>query len=389
MKITKFFRQYLVGSIILLLLLPCINLRAQDFSDLEFGTDTTLEIVTWNIEWFPKNGQTTVNDVSLILDAMDADLIAVQEIDDKTVFSQMIDALDGWNAYFLYGEYNSLAYIYKEETVELIDVYEIFSEEWRVFPRSPLVIEFLYKGDAFIVINNHLKCCGDGILDLLDDWDEEKRRYDACNMMEDFIQTSHPDDRVILTGDLNDILTDIPANNVFNVFLEQPEAFLFADMDIAQGSISQWSYPNWPSHLDHLLISDELFDIFSAEGSEVQTIRLDDYYSGGMGEYDDRVSDHRPVGLKLAFPEVFGTDDRSLAQNQIKIYPNPANNSIRIKGWNKSTSDYRIFTTSGKEVMSGTHIAGETIDISHLRPGLYFMSLKSENGSKVMKLVKK
>jgi len=372
----------------ILLLTVSVLTKAQNFSNLEFGTDTTLEIVTWNIEWFPKNGQTTVNDVSLIIDAMDADLIAVQEIDDKTVFSQMIDALDGWSAYFLYGEYNSLAYIYKEETVELIDVYEIFSEEWRVFPRSPLVIEFLYKGDAFIVINNHLKCCGDGILDLLDDWDEEKRRYDACNMMEDFIQTSHPDDRVILTGDLNDILTDIPANNVFNVFLEQPEAFLFADMDIAQGSISQWSYPNWPSHLDHLLISDELFDIFSAEGSEVQTIRLDDYYSGGMGEYDARVSDHRPVGLKLAFPQVFGTDDRSLAQNQIKIYPNPVDIKIHIKGGNETISEYRIFTAGGIEAMSGTYTAGETIDVSKLRPGLYFISLINGDQRPVFKLIK-
>lgn len=373
---------------LILLLFVSFNLKAQNFSDLEFGTDTTLEIVTWNIEWFPKNGQITVNDVSLIIDAMDADLIAVQEIDDKTVFSQMIDALEGWDAYFLYGEYNSLAYIYKEETIELIDVYEIFTGEYRAFPRSPLVFEFRYKDVPFVVINNHFKCCGDEILNLLDEWDEETRRYDACNLLEEFIQDNHPDDRVIVTGDLNDILTDEPENNVFSVFLEQPEAFLFADMEIAQGSSSQWSYPNWPSHLDHMLISNELFDSFYAEGSEVETIRLDDYYTGGMSEYDNRVSDHRPVGLKLFLPDIFGFADNSLDQYQISIYPNPADNRIQIIGLNEKASEYRIFNASGIEAWSGTYTSGEALDVSNLSPGLYFISLVSDNGNTVIKLVK-
>ena len=33
----------------------------QDFDELFFGTDDALDIMTWNIEWFPKNGQITIN----------------------------------------------------------------------------------------------------------------------------------------------------------------------------------------------------------------------------------------------------------------------------------------------------------------------------------------
>ena len=33
-------------------------------------------------------------------------------------------------------------------------------------------------------------------------------------------------------------------------------------MNIALGPSSNWSYPTWPSHLDHILISDEVFDEF-------------------------------------------------------------------------------------------------------------------------------
>ena len=77
--------------------------------------------------------------------------------------------------------------------------------------------------------------------------------------------------------------------------------YSFSDMEIAEGSSVYWSYPSWPSHLDHILITNELFDEFILEDSDVQTLCVDDILDGGWSEFDDRVSDHRPVGLKLAF----------------------------------------------------------------------------------------
>ena len=41
--------------------------------------------MTWNIEWFPKNGQTTVDSVSTIIQALDMDLYAFQEISDTNM----------------------------------------------------------------------------------------------------------------------------------------------------------------------------------------------------------------------------------------------------------------------------------------------------------------
>ena len=50
-------------------LIGCISLTAQSIEDISFGTETTLDIVTWNIERFPKNGQTTIDYVIEIIDA--------------------------------------------------------------------------------------------------------------------------------------------------------------------------------------------------------------------------------------------------------------------------------------------------------------------------------
>ena len=106
---------------------------------------------------------------------------------------------------------------------------------------------------------------------------------------------------MILLGDFNDELTDPDTTNVFKVFINNPEKYKFVDMNIAYGSSANWSYPGWPSHLDHILITNELFDEFENSSLTVQTIHVEDYFEGGWNEYDNYISDHRPVGLSLKF----------------------------------------------------------------------------------------
>ncbi|HBE11943.1 MAG TPA: hypothetical protein DCY76_05855, partial [Flavobacteriales bacterium] len=60
--------------------------HGQTLDDLEFGLPNTLDIATWNIEWFPKNGNATIERVQTIIQNLDIDLWAIQEIDDTTAF---------------------------------------------------------------------------------------------------------------------------------------------------------------------------------------------------------------------------------------------------------------------------------------------------------------
>tara|TARA_B100000315_G_scaffold218843_1_gene220398 strand:- start:25365 stop:25961 length:597 start_codon:yes stop_codon:yes gene_type:complete len=120
-------------------------------------------------------------------------------------------------------------------------------------------------------------------------------------LLKEYIDTNFPNNNVIVLGDLNDILTDDSENNVFQMIINDTENYLFADMEIAEGSSSEWSYPWWPSHIDHILITNELFDEFENNSSEVQTIKIDEYMDGGFDEYYENISDHRPVAMKLEF----------------------------------------------------------------------------------------
>jgi len=286
-------------KIIFSLLISAQLLNGQSLEDLDFGTDSTFEVVSWNIEWFPKNGQVTADSVKTIIQSLAADVYALQEIDDTTLLKQVVSTIPGYSCYFKSTYYGGLAYVYNTNTVQVNKKYEIYTSQpfWNTFPRSPQVLELTFNNEDYVILNNHFKCCGDGTLNTNDPNDEEMRRLSAVTLLKQYIDSLFIDERVIIVGDLNDILTDPSANNVFNSLLNDSD-YLFVDFPIALGSSSNFSYPSWPSHLDHILISNELFADFSKPNSWLSCIRIDDYMSS-WNAYDNNISDHRPIGLRL------------------------------------------------------------------------------------------
>ena len=100
-----------------------------------------------------------------------------------------------------------------------------------------------------------------------------------------------------MLGDFNDDIVESNQNNVFIDFINDSENYFFADTHIANGPSSDWSFPNWPSHLDHILITNELFDDVNNENTF--TFKIDDYMNG-WSNYDYYISDHRPVAINVS-----------------------------------------------------------------------------------------
>ncbi len=277
---------------------PC-DYIIEDFSEINisnsinFGTDSTLDIITWNIEGFPKHSSTVDYLVELI-NMMDVDIIALQEIESASEFQNLINSLNNYIGVITNSaSYNiNLAFLYSNN-LEVEATYEIFTDNWWSFPRSPLVAHIIWNEKDIYIINNHFKAMGGT--------ENEDRRKSASEKLEDYVNEYLSVENVIILGDLNDELNEDPSNNVFQNFINDASNFKFTDMDIAYSSSSNWSYPSWPSHLDHILITNELFDEFENEGSSVQTIRLEEYFDNGWIDYEKYISDHRPVGLSLKF----------------------------------------------------------------------------------------
>ena len=272
------------------------------FAGATVGTDTTLEIMTWNLEHFAKQGEATVNAVVQAVEAMDVDIIALQEIQNFTYFRQMRQALESWDGdrATSAGYDINLAFLYRiDGELEVESVYEILVEFRREFPRRPLVLEGRYNDVPIVVINNHYKCCGNGTIDEEDEWDEETRRRDASLLLDEFIRNNYEGKHVIVVGDFNDSLTDTPATNVFQTFIGAPDDYRFVDMGIAEGPGSGWSFPGWPSHLDHILVGGSLFEALDGDESSIMVVPLHTYMLHGLSDYDPLISDHLPVALKL------------------------------------------------------------------------------------------
>ena len=258
-------------------------------NSIQLGTESTLDIITWNIEQFPKNNL-TVSYLAELIDSMNVDIIAMQEIwgDGASVsFENLKTKLDGWDGS---RESSGLAYLYKTELTinsltEINDLNEII--------RTPYLLSLTWGGQNIYVINNHFKAFGGA--------ENEAERKIASEKIENYINEYLEDLNVIVLGDLNDELND--SMNVFQNFINDSTNYKFVDMDLAYGSKANWSYPGWPSHLDHILITNELFDEFDNEGSSVQTIRLEEYFDNDWTEYENYISDHRPVGLRLKFSQ--------------------------------------------------------------------------------------
>ncbi|MHC1775418.1 MAG: endonuclease/exonuclease/phosphatase family protein [Lentimicrobium sp.] len=358
---------------------------SQNIGDLSFGTDSTLEVITWNLENFPKEDQTTMDYVSQIVTALDADIIALQEIYDLTMFYQMLENTDGYSGFIVPGNYTDLAYIYKSSSIEINDIYEIYttSAYWTPFPRPPLVIDFNFNGYNFIVINNHLKCCGDGSMDPGDPDDEETRRFRANNLITQFIDEYFPDKMVFIVGDMNDELTDDADDNVFRIMLEDPDNYLFADYEIASGNSNNWSYPTWPSHLDHIAITNELFAALENEGSEIQVLKIEESIAGGWWAYEDNISDHRPVAIKLLLPADLGIGGPEAVAGRFVCFPNPMNQATTFTLPSYSGSaEISICNLHGQIIYKETLAKNQksiSFDTNSIREGIYFARLVVNN----------
>ncbi|MDP8267215.1 MAG: endonuclease/exonuclease/phosphatase family protein [Candidatus Tenebribacter davisii] len=295
--------------IIIFALLLTISLWADELPKIEYdklqvGAEETLEVMTWNLQNFPKS-EFTIDYAANVINAVDADIIGLQEMESDSAFFCLLKQLNdldkhNWSGYRANRNYwkQELAFIYKTDLIGVDKIYEIFYGDHKPFPRSPLVIEFTYAEHDIIIINNHLKA--------MPGLKNEVRRRDAVKKLDEYIIGEHPDANVIVLGDLNDTLTDAAEQNVFTTFLDKPKEYKFVDLEIANNDSADWSYPYWKyrGHIDHILISNELYDEFNNADNFVKVITIDKFMEGGGDARYKYITDHRPVTIKLKFPEV-------------------------------------------------------------------------------------
>jgi endonuclease/exonuclease/phosphatase family metal-dependent hydrolase len=292
----------LIITITLLFISACEkpNIPPESPADIEvtkFGMESRFEIATWNIENFPLKDEQTIAALKTVIEKIDVDFIAVQEIASVSDFNSLLNMLPGWSGgyssdVYSSGNYQKTGYLYKTAMISVSDVHNIFENDSYVFPRPPLMLYVSIKDRSgtpfdFNLIVMHLKAMGGEA--------NETRRRAAIDTLKYFIDSeiaAGADADFIVLGDWNDHLSDDRVHNVFQKMLDDSLNYQF----LTQSLQDQYTYisTRYPKSLiDHILITSDVKTEYGKGLTKV--LYLDDEYE----DYKEFISDHRPVVVKF------------------------------------------------------------------------------------------
>ncbi len=354
----------------------------------DVSKDETFDIATWNIEWFgdtsngPENDALQLENVIQVIETMDMDLYALQEISNPILFRTLVESLESYNGFISnYSQSQKVAFLYKTSTIDSISTaYVATSGRW-ANGRDPFQFEFdaRINGETRRIkaVNFHAKA-------FASQQDYDQRRADAI-VLKQYADTRKASDRMILIGDYNDdVIESTWAGLVtpYEMFNTDP------DYTIVTRTLSEQGFTSFRSvsMIDHITINSNLFSehLFGAEQIE---------NTGYIGSYLTTTSDHYPVWTRFRFSTSTSMDEPSILPDRVELnqnYPNPFNPSTVI-GFSLPTQDnvtLEIFDVTGRMVASiyrdQTLAAGyhtTTFNADALSSGIYVTRLITSNGS--------
>jgi exonuclease III len=257
--------------------------------------DNTLEVVTWNLEWFgntdkgPDDEELQLQNALKIIDKMGKpDIIVFEEITTRSHFENLASQA-GYHVYLSPGsDYHQKIGVFYSDQVLLVDSSKqiLVDQKHQFAQRPPVLTKFNHAavGD-FNVIGFHLKAHIPSAT-TEQKQDSYDRRKLASELISNYIKDSLNSDKVIVLGDWND---DIDISNYddkvtpFTILLED-QTVDFVTKYLSYGLNKSSKYG---SVIDHILISNELFSDYDGCGI-FNTMDL------GL-DYIESTSDHFPV----------------------------------------------------------------------------------------------
>jgi endonuclease/exonuclease/phosphatase family metal-dependent hydrolase len=330
------------------------------------GSESTLDIATWNVRDFPRAGTATIDTLAILIRDLQLDIIGIEEITDTAAFASLLARLPGWAGVYAPSYAGSIlkdGILYRTDQISLISYEAMFFGDTYQFPRQPLrctIQANLPSGSFdFYLIVLHLKA---GSTD-----SDVNRRQSAMIMLKNYLDVnvpSLPDRDWLVIGDYNDQVDDPQSSNVFFGFLQDTTNYRILTLPLA-GNPYWASYPSYNSLIDHILITSDALSEYGENG-QTQTLRLDDEYS----RYSTVISDHRPVLSRF-------TSMQTGIENQVEIpqafslssYPNPFNATANISARVNQAAQIKLelYDCLGRKQM--------TLADQYLEPGSYIYKL--------------
>lgn len=342
---------------------------------------STLDIVSWNIEYFgaPYNSGPTDKDLQefntkRIMRMLNADLYGVLEVVDSMRFRRLVDSL-GQNEYgFVIAPFCSgnstgtgaswtsgqkTAFIYRKSIFTNVRTRGIMRNSSTGYTNwASGRFPFLFSATATIngtskdinVILIHGKSGS-----AQSDYD---KRFGAAQELKDTLDAQFNNTLNLIIGDYNDALnTSIyPGATVSSytpIISDSTDADSYKSITLPLGVAGQSTMINFPNVIDNHVISNEVLPFYIAGSVKVRTdvtTVVSDYVTA------HNTSDHYPVfsqynlsgavsGINTISPQAFG----------MSLFPNPGHSQFWLHATkNIPSSEARLYAMNGQLIWSGT-----------------------------------
>lgn len=368
-----------------------VGVEAVTFPGDDISKELTLEVVTWNVEWFgnsgngPEDENLQLQNVKTVIETIDADIYALQEISSPTAFNQLVSELDGYGGFLAnFSQTQETAYLFRRASIDSLESATLssgdgFTQQNWANGRYPLYFKFLTningKQNEIHIFNIHAKAFGD--------LESYNQRLTASAELKSYLDNNFDDKNVIMLGDYNDEIISSTFNgndSPYKNFVDDPEYTIITKSLEEKGFESQSS----GSFLDHIAFSSELSTKYFTGTERVEN----PFY---IGSYLSTTSDHFPVWVRFDFGPGVSNEEENTLPEIVELnqnYPNPFNPATVISYTLNHTANVSlsVFDITGRKVatlVDGVEAAGEkqvSFNAASLSSGIYFYQLKTSNG---------
>ena len=382
------------------------------------SSTTTLDVVSWNLEFFgaPYNSGPPDKDLQeanakKIMRYFDADIYGLVEIVDTVHLRKLRDSL-GTNFEYIIAPYSTdgpigtngwrqsqkLAFLYKKDLFSNINTRGMMlNSPTAVSNWANGRLPFLMKADVtingitktvhFILIHGK---AGSTATDY-------NRRLAGAQELKDTLDASFSTANVMIIGDYNDALTQTisigsgPQSSYQPIVADSTDADHYNSITLPLGRAGQTSMINFPNVVDNHAISNEVEAYYVLNSAQIRTdvtTVVPNYVTA------HNTSDHYPIFSKYSLAGIItGLPVINPTEFGIRVSPNPFNQTVTISA-TKSLNNVqiRLINMQGQVISSqsyGMMAAGSSFQplFQNISKGMYFLQVETKQYRTVIKLI--
>lgn len=346
------------------------------------GTDSTLDVATWNIEWFgdslngPSNEVTQLKNVTEVIASMDMDIMALCEVSNPGYWQKLQNNLTEYGAVITtFTQTQKTALLYRKSMFRLLYSKSIllpFDYEF-AGGRFPLEValetQWGSKKDTIYCWVIHLKANTGTTADKLASYD---RRAKAAEELKKYLDPKKQLKGWVL-GDWNDDLDVSIVSDKASPYLAWRNDTNYVFPSYRLSLAKQKSTASYSEMIDHICCLPAMKQnwLFNQSG-----VMVGDAY---IGSYRLNTSDHYPVWAKFSmdFKAIHFLGSENLPMAKPFVYWNGLGWEIAKDYRNNSIEEgeARIYDLSGKQIFSGFFK-----DFIPQKQGICYLQIMRRNG---------